>query len=421
MKTGKLYSLAALCGAALVAPQAMSAQEEVVSETVSVTEFTCDDTNRHFSNWRDNWFIQIGAGVNQPFVERGVNGARSGLHQVDRKKVTVTYNFGFGRWFSPYLGFRFNALGGALHWDNPDGLRPEIGSFTHAKHVNLNFEIMWDMFNSFGGVNDNRVFSIIPFAGLGGDYTWDIKAGNSPMAAATNIAVKHGNMKTRTWSLPVTAGIQFRFRLCEYVDFFAEARASFYGDNWNGCAYGKPIEANVQAVGGFNFNIGGRGWSTFNECDNMSQIAALNNKVNDLRGQLINCGQTVAALEAQLPCPEPQIVEKSGDCAPMLTTVRFAINSDVITPEEEVNIYNIAQFLKENPKEKVSVVGYADKDTGTSEYNMGLSQRRANAVADQLVNKYGVSRDRLSISYDGSNVQPYKTNDWNRIVIVTNK
>lgn len=420
MKSRKFYSLAALCGAALIAPQVMAAQEEVVTETVSVTEFTCDNTDHHFSSWRDNWFIQVGAGINQPFVERGINGARSNLHQVDRKKMTVTYNFGFGRWFSPYLGFRFNALGGALHWDNPNGLRPDINSFTHAKHVNLNFEIMWDMFNSLGGVNDNRVFSIIPFAGLGGDYTWDIKASNSGMAAATNIGTKGNHMKTRTWSLPVTAGIQFRFRLCEYVDFFAEARASFYGDNWNGCAYGKPIEANVQAVGGFNFNIGGRGWSTFNECDYVSQLAALNTQVNDLRGQLINCGQEVAALQAQLPCPEPT-VEKAKDCAPMLATVRFSINSDVIVPEEEVNIYNIAEFMKSNPNEKVNVVGYADKDTGTSEYNLELSQRRANAVADQLVNKYGISRDRLNISYDGSNVQPYDTNDWNRIVIVTQK
>lgn len=422
MKSGKFYSLAAVLGAALIAPSAMTAQDEIVAETVSVTEFTCDNTNHYFSNWRNNWFIQVGAGINQPFVERGVNGAKSNLHQVDRKKMTVTYNFGFGRWFSPYLGFRFNALGGALHWDNPNGLYPEIGSFTHAKHVNLNFEIMWDMFNSLGGVNSDRVFSIIPFAGLGGDYTWDIKAGNSGRAAGTNIGTKRGHLKTKTWSLPVTAGIQFRFRLCEYVDFFAEARASFYGDNWNGCAYGRPIEANVQAVGGFNFNIGGRGWSTFNECDYVSQLATLNNQVNDLRAQLLGCGQEVAALQAQLPCPEAKtetIVKR--DCAPMLSTVRFKINSDVISSEEEVNIYNIAEFMKANPKENVNVVGYADKDTGTAEYNMDLSRRRAEAVANQLVEKYGISRDRLKVSYDGSDVQPYDTNSWNRIVIVTQK
>lgn len=419
MKFTKLYLTTALCGASLLVPSVIQAQTEVISETVSVTEFECDNTNRYFSNWKDNWFIQIGAGINQPFVEQGINGAHSGLHTVDRKKMTLAMNVGFGRWFSPYLGFRINAIGGSLHWDNPNGARPDVNGFTHAKHVNLNAEIMWDMLNSFCGVNSDRVFSIIPFAGLGGDCTWDIKAGKSSRAAGTNIRTTNDNLKNKTWTLPVTAGLQFRFRLCEYVDFFAEARATFYGDNWNGCSYGRPIESNVQAIGGFNFNIGGRGWSTFNECDYVSQLAALNTQCNDLRAQLVNCGQEVAALQAQLPCPE--VKEKDCINAPLMTTVRFKINSDVITPEEEVNVYNMAAWLKANNKENVTIIGYADKDTGTSEYNMELSKRRADAVADQLVNKYGISRDRLIIKYDGSDVQPYEINDWNRIVIFTQK
>ena len=90
-------------------------------------------------------------------------------------------------------------------------------------------------------------------------------------------------------------------------------------------------------------------------------------------------------------------------------------------PTEEVNVYNMAEWLKANPSENVTIVGYADRNTGTSEYNMKLSERRANAVADALVNTYGISRDRLTIRYDGSDVQPYSTNDWNRIVIFTQK
>ena len=67
------------------------------------------------------------------------------------------------------------------------------------------------------------------------------------------------------------------------------------------------------------------------------------------------------------------------------------------------------------------VVGYADKDTGTADYNLQLSEKRANAVADALVNTYGIDRSRLTVKYDGSDVQPYSTNDWNRIVIFTQK
>ena len=104
-----------------------------------------------------------------------------------------------------------------------------------------------------------------------------------------------------------------------------------------------------------------------------------------------------------------------------MTTVRFTIDSDEIMPTEEVNVYNMAEWLKANPDEKVVVVGYADRDTGTSDYNMGLSKRRADAVAEALVKTYGIDPSRLTVKYDGSDVQPYSTNDWNRIVIFTQK
>ncbi len=40
--------------------------------------------------------------------------------------------------------------------------------------------------------------------------------------------------------------------------------------------------------------------------------------------------------------------------------------------------------MKANPEQNVAIIGYADKDTGTSEYNMGLSKRRAQSVYDAL-------------------------------------
>jgi len=420
MKVRNLYFGAAVAAVAVCASaEAYGQQTTYVDETIAVTEFDCDNNSHYFSNWRDNWFIQLGAGINQPFVEKGVGIGRD-IKDIDRKRMTVAYNFGFGRWFSPYIGFRINAIGGALHWDNPTASQPYNG-WTRGKHVNVNFELMWDMFNSLGGVNPNRVFSIIPFAGLGGDYMWRIHDSQDRFAAASNI---NGNgeqgIKDESWTLPVTAGIQFRFRLCKYVDFFAEARATFYGDNWNNCSYGDPIEANVAALGGFNINFGGRGWGTFNECDYVNKIADLNNQVNGLRSELLATSQALAACEAQLPCPEP-VVQKDCVNAPLMTTVRFTINSAKIMPTEEVNVYNMAEWLKANPKEKVNIVGYADKDTGTAEYNLKLSEKRANAVADALVNTYGISADRLNIRFDGSDVQPYSTNDWNRIVIFTQK
>ena len=418
MKAKNLYYMMALCGAFAFSNVA-SAQDVFVDEAATVTEFTCDNTNHYFANWRNNWFIEVSAGGNQTLVERGEG---NDLSNVDGKLWTANYSVGVGRWVSPYIGFRFKAIGGSLHFKCPMAGVPGDG-FTHMKSANLQVEMLWDMLNSFN-YNPNRVVSIIPFFGLGGAASWDfkVKGKDFPSEYVNAFAGAHEKSlraKSVEWTLPVSAGIQFRFRLCKYVDFFAEARAQFYGDNFNIVSTGNSIDAVVSAMGGFNFNLGGRGWNTFNECNYVSQIAALNGQVNDLRAQLLACGQEVAALQAQLPCPEA--VEKDCANAPLLATVRFTINSDRIMPTEEVNIYNMAEWLKANPKENIMVVGYADKDTGTPEYNLGLSERRANAVAKALTDTYGIDPSRLTVKWDGSEIQPYSTNDWNRIVIFTQK
>ena len=401
MKTKAFWALAAIGAMTLPGFQA-NAQETVVveEETVALTEVPCK--THYYSNGGDNWFIQLGAGVTSPFVENKLPNGDQKHH------LTAVYNVGFGKWFSPYIGWRLSFLGGSLHWDNQQ--------FNHAKWVNANLDFMWDMFNSFGGVNSKRVFSIVPFIGLGGAYTWDYSDG------ASTVLRDNGKVKRNSWSLPLSAGIQLRFRLCKYVDFFAEGRAQFAGDNFNNEVVGAPIDMNLSVIGGFSFNIGGADFKSYNPCDYVSYIANLNNQVNDLRGALATTSAALAAAEAQLPCPEIQVQEKNTvvEAAPMMATVRFNINSASIRNEEMVNVYNVAEWMKANPEQNVVICGYADKDTGTSSYNMALSKRRAEAVRDALVNKYGINPDRLTIDAEGSNVQPYKENNWNRIVIFNN-
>ncbi len=403
MKKSILLSGSAVAMAALAAAPAASAQDEtvtVVEETALVSDIPCK--THYYSGSGDNWFIQIGAGIASPFMEDHPAGPSPEHH------ITVNYNFGFGKWMSPYLGWRLSFYGGPLHWQNV--------SWEKSKYVNANFDLMWDMFNSFGGVNSRRVFSIVPFVGLGGSYAWDFKPNHG------NILNHHGTQKTNSWTLPVSAGLQLRFRLCKYVDFFAEGRVSFYGDNFNNYAYGSPIDMNITATGGFSFNIGGCDFKSYNPCDYLDYINTLNGQVNDLRNALAVTGAALAEAEAQLPCPEvPEAVVAEVEPAPLMATVRFRLNSAKITDEEMVNVYNISKWMSENPDQNVAIVGYADKDTGTSEYNMGLSKRRAEAVRDTLVNKYGVNPDRLSIQAEGSDVQPYDVNNWNRIVIFNAK
>ena len=401
MKTRSFLVMAA-CGASLLAAGQLSAQETVVVEEEDVIVTDLDCKTQYYTSRGDNWFMQLGAGINSPFLENRTGSGRK--HQI-----TPAYNIGVGKWFSPYIGFRFNVQYAEMKWKN-DGENK-------AKYVNANVDFMWDMINSLHGVNSERVFSVLPFAGIGGTYAFDF---DSP---GKDILHKPGELKHNSWTLPVSAGIQLRFRLCRYADFFLEGRAQFYGDNFNLCAYGDPVDVNITALGGFNINFGGRDYKAYNPCNNLAYVASLNDQVNALRAEVAATGAALAVAQSQLPCPEVEQVapvEVAG--APsMLATVRFTINSAKISDEEMVNVFNVAEYLKANPEVNVVIEGYADKDTGTAEYNQKLSQKRAQAVYDALTKTYGIKADRLAINAEGSSVQPYSTNNWNRIVIFAPK
>ena len=156
MKKNLALVMATTC-LGLFATNTAKAQEGIVveEETVAITDATNCKT-QYFVNKNDNWFIQLGAGIDVPLVENRLVDGKAKRH------ITAAYNLGFGKWFSPYIGFRFSGYYGAMHWDNE--------SYSKAKYANLNFDFMWDMCNSLGGVDADRPVSVIPFVGIGGTY-----------------------------------------------------------------------------------------------------------------------------------------------------------------------------------------------------------------------------------------------------------
>ncbi len=366
--------------------KAQDATAVVVEETTVLTtsEVSCKD---HYAprSWRDNWYIQLGAGIRSPFVENNPSDKS--------RRMTAQYNLAVGRWFSPYLGFRFSGYYGSMHWNE--------GVTGHARTANLNVDFMWDMFNSCHGYNPNRVFSMIPYIGLGSTFVWRYR----PEDAGNVYAM--GHHKRNNWMFPVSAGLQFRFRASEYVDFFAEGRAMLYGDNFNNTVDDRPMDIDISATGGIIIHFtGSKMKEKYNPCDYIQALNQANAQVNDLRGALAATTAALAAAEAQLPCPEPVTVAEEVQSTVVLPTVRFKINSAYVSSEEMVNIYNIAEFMKANPDTKIVVRGYADKDTGSSAYNLKLSERRAQAVADILTGDYGISEGRLILEAAGSDSQP---------------
>ncbi len=81
--------------------------------------------------------------------------------------------------------------------------------------------------------------------------------------------------------------------------------------------------------------------------------------------------------------------------APELDTVYFAFDSYSLSGEGREALKKNAQWLGENPASTIQIEGHCD-ERGTTEYNLALGERRANAAKEYL-QKVGVDSSRISV------------------------
>jgi len=75
--------------------------------------------------------------------------------------------------------------------------------------------------------------------------------------------------------------------------------------------------------------------------------------------------------------------------------INFAVDKAVITEAYVGEVEKTAKFLKHYGNVKAEIAGHTDS-TGSDAYNQKLSQRRADAVRDMLINRYGIDASRLT-------------------------
>lgn len=79
----------------------------------------------------------------------------------------------------------------------------------------------------------------------------------------------------------------------------------------------------------------------------------------------------------------------------MFDSVYFEFDRSNIRPGERAKIEGVADHLRENPNQNILLEGHCDW-RGTTEYNLGLGDRRATSVSEYLQN-LGISRDRIEV------------------------
>ena len=105
-----------------------------------------------------------------------------------------------------------------------------------------------------------------------------------------------------------------------------------------------------------------------------------------------------------IPEPEPEVISYTFE------DVFFEFDSSVITDEGEARLREIGQTLMTIVDADIEVHGHTDA-TGPENYNMGLSQRRAESVRDWLLANFSqLDADQFTVRQFGEG-QPIATND----------
>lgn len=146
---------------------------------------------------------------------------------------------------------------------------------------------------------------------------------------------------------------------------------------------------------------------------NTIQLQAREREAQNAKAEAATARNTAAAAQSELASARQELQNlqaKQTDRGLVMTLsdVLFDTGKATLKPGATRDLDRLAQALKDNPNTRVKIEGYTDS-VGSDTYNQGLSERRAQAVADALQTR-NVPPDRYQVEGLGKEY-PVATND----------
>ena len=367
-----------------------STAQETVSEVVVPTKSKSVVTN----SFGSNWFIGVNGGVN---LYNGVymNGENIFDHVSPALDVFV------GKWHTPGFGWRVAYRGLNIQ---------TYKELDHAAFMNYHFDAMFNLCNLIGGYKEGRVWNVIPYVGVGwaGRHAFDTDNANS--------------MTSGTWTGTLSAnyGILQSFRVAKRFSINLELAGSFFRNGFSSIPGWSGHDMMWTATAGFTVDLGRVGWDNAPDVEALQGIYA--GMIDGLQGQLDDAlaanrekQNQIKALEQANKALETDVANyKNVKPLSVSESIFFEFASSKIASKKELlNIKAYAEAAKAAGV-AVKVVGFADI-VGTNEYNVKLSQARAEAVA-KVLREAGA--DVITVIGYGES-EEYKERFLNRRVIIT--
>ena len=299
--------------------------------------------------------IYIGAGLGTNYLDNS-DAARN---------ISISFEWGYAGVLSVGYGFGNGLrleLEGNYRQNDVDGITVSGGNVPRTTGTARSYGLM------VNALYDFVLGPVMPYVGVGAGYVWHdydgigFQARNGAQSASLNVGGTNG-----AFGYQAILGVGFPIQSVPGLALTLEGR--FIGT------------ASEDVDGRVNGNVTVNG-QTFRDRDSI-KFASDNYNWSILFGVRYNFGRTAAPVAPVAAAPAP----------PRTFLVFFDWNRDNLTDRARQIIGEAAQASRTQQVTRLEVNGYTDT-SGSATYNQGLSVRRANNVAAELV-RLGVPRNEI--------------------------
>ena len=341
----------------------------------------------------DNWSMGVQGGATMKMSGEGFF-----------KSARPAFGLTLGKQWTPILGMDIQGMG-YVNTTNSS-------TMIDASDVSLIGRM--NLMNLFAGYNGMpRPFEVETVTGLGWLHHYMTGSGDTDdLSARVGLNFNFNLGEDAAWTLGIKPAVLFNL-----TGEYPSKKLAF---NRN--------KANMEILLGVTYHFadgdGNRHFTLVNAIDPLA-LAAMNEEINDLREvivakdvELVGLADELMVVQDQLNEARNKEIEATGQTIKILeSVVAFPFNQSDVQTSQMPSLEHAANYLKDNPDAKITVNGYASPE-GTEEYNLQLSQRRADAVKNILVDKYGIAADRINAIGHGVG-DVFSVPAWNRVGICT--
>lgn len=339
------------------------------------------------------------------FYIQAQGGAQYTLGEVPFKDlVSPNVQLGIGYQFSKVIGMRLAANA----WQSKGGSdlsKHNLGKYDWKwNYVAPGIDFTFNLTHIIGGYNPERIVDVNLYFGGAANIAWKNDEANT---TSQYLFAQGVDPLANIWDgtkvrFVGRGGLNIDFHLSKAVSLGLEANANCLSDHYNS-KRAKNADWYFNALAGLKINLG---------------PTHTKKKIVPPEPEIKYVDRVVEKIvEKIVEKPVPVQTDKKAIKDLYHRDVFFKINSTVIRKEEMVKVKEVADYLKANPSAIVTIVGYADKGTGTPAINARLAAGRAAIVKSTLMKKYGIDPVRIVVDSKGDTYQPYPEAEKNRVSV----